>query len=221
MKKEIFYSNLIIRGGLSIALILTLAEGLAQVVGKSSNEEIPVQTRRNGDLYLYREENLGPYSGILDVNYSTRGNHWVEGNLTLIEDGTGRFMYDAINGDTNELALFLGDTTDPQQVPRLISQHELFDFSFDAIISPAISPDSQYVVYIHTFVSLDTNYIQNDIVLVPLQGGEPRVIVADTDAEEVFWTPDGTGIEYIGFQQTFRLDADLQTGNFSEPYPTS
>ena len=96
----------------------------------------------------------------------------------------------------------------------------MFDFTFDAILSPAISPDFQYVVYIHTYLSPNTDFLQNDLVLVPLQGGEPRVIAADTDAdaEAVFWTPDGLGIEYTGFQHNFRLDANFETGVFSVPY---
>ena len=225
MKKEHFYSNAIIRGGLGIAFILTLAEGVAQVIGQSSNEEAGIQTRRNGDIFLFRQETIGPYNGRLDVNFTNPGNGWVEGTVTLLADGSGRFMYDAIENDTKNLALFLGNINDPHLQPRLIAQHELFDFMSDGIISPAISPDSRYVAYIHTFVSSEADYLQNDVLIVPFQGGDPVLLAVNTDAEEVSWIPDGSGVIYSVYTRTgeayFRIDIDPETGEFSQPYRTS
>ena len=64
---------------------------------------------------------------------------------------------------------------------------------------PAISPDGTAVAVVHERRSTPERPVDLDLVVVPLGGGEPRVLTADWDLwpQSPRWTPDGAAIVVV------------------------
>ena len=81
------------------------------------------------------------------------------------------------------------------------------------VSDPRVSPDGKMVVYGVRNTDMKANKSPNTIYIVPVTGGEPKVIAdATVNAFSTRWRPDGKKIGYLaikdGEAQLFEMDAD-------------
>src|SRR5258705_11271210 len=62
---------------------------------------------------------------------------------------------------------------------------------------PVPSPDGKWVVFSAVDVDLATNKKMPHIWIVPLAGGQERVLIADQDGDRPRWAPDGKRFAFI------------------------
>src|ERR1700681_1742407 len=62
---------------------------------------------------------------------------------------------------------------------------------------PEPSPDSKWVIFAAVDVDLAANKKTSHIWIVPLSGGQERVLIADQDGDRPRWAPDGKQFAFI------------------------
>jgi dipeptidyl aminopeptidase/acylaminoacyl peptidase len=99
----------------------------------------------------------------------------------------------------------------------LVAQMRPFDVNalmeLKRIGDPQISPDSKWVIFTVQSVDVAANKKPLQIWIVPLEGGSPRQITRDGEANQrARWSPDSKRIAYIsdrgGLSQIWLMDAD-------------
>lgn len=97
------------------------------------------------------------------------------------------------------LVLVLLPAASGAQAPPAFTVEEMLKLK--RVSDPQISPDGTRVAFVATDVTLDANTRNNDIWIVPVQGGAP-VALAKTAAGEdrPRWSPDGRRIAFISTQ---------------------
>jgi dipeptidyl aminopeptidase/acylaminoacyl peptidase len=81
---------------------------------------------------------------------------------------------------------------------------------------PVPSPDGKWVLFSAVDVDLATNKKTPHIWIVPLAGGQERVLIADQDGDRPRWAPDGKRFAFIsnkdGGSQVWIADFDVAAG---------
>ncbi len=99
----------------------------------------------------------------------------------------------------------------------LLAQKQPFDvkalLSLNRISEPALSPDGKLVAFTVQTVDLDKNTKPQQIFVVPLEGGTPRQITFDGNANQrPRWAPDSLHLYYVsnrsGSNQIWTMNAD-------------
>jgi dipeptidyl aminopeptidase/acylaminoacyl peptidase len=81
---------------------------------------------------------------------------------------------------------------------------------------PVPSPDSKWVLFAAVDIDLAANKQTSHIWIVPLAGGQERVLIADQDGDRPRWAPDGKHFAFIsnkeGGAQVWIADFDVASG---------
>jgi dipeptidyl aminopeptidase/acylaminoacyl peptidase len=81
---------------------------------------------------------------------------------------------------------------------------------------PVPSPDSKWVLFAAVDIDLAANKKTSHIWIVPLAGGQERVLIADQDGDRPRWAPDGKHFAFIsnneGGAQVWIADFDVASG---------
>jgi dipeptidyl aminopeptidase/acylaminoacyl peptidase len=81
---------------------------------------------------------------------------------------------------------------------------------------PVPSPDSKWVLFAAVDIDLAANKKTSHIWIVPLAGGQERVLIADQDGDRPRWAPDGKHFAFIsnkeGGAQVWLADFDVASG---------
>ena len=114
------------------------------------------------------------------------------------------------------IALLFFFSTDLQAQPESTTKSALtFDqlISLDAVSDPRVSPNGQWVAFVVTDYSLETNRGDSDLWLVALEGGQARQLTRGSASDaQPRWAPDSQEIAFVstrdGSPQIHRIRID-------------
>ena len=99
-------------------------------------------------------------------------------------------------------------------------------YRFETVRKPAISPDGNWVAYLHQSADIQTDQYQTQLILISSVGGQQNVISAvDEKPGEASWSPDSRRIAYVAnaeeARQIYQYDLATQESRLISALPSA